>query len=127
METVFVANRAKAKRLFTPAKTGKMVPCSGEAHINGLQDHCGICAPRWGTVEEREIVTLATLQAAWEKGQIVPWSEVPDGLRDVVDSLRRDGLLREVTIHIGRSASNWYQSFSGLVKGSGEISLGTKK
>jgi hypothetical protein len=127
METVFVANRAKAKRLFTPAKTGKLVPCTGEAHTNGFQDHCGVCMPRWGEVEEREVVTLAILQKAWESGQIVAWSQVPHDLHDVVDALRKDGSLREITVHIGRSASNWYQSFSGLVKGSGEISLATKK
>ena len=26
------------------------IPCEGEAHYNGHQDACGLCAPYWGRV-----------------------------------------------------------------------------
>ena len=30
----------------------KLVPCPGEAHSNPWIDHCMLCAPRWGWIEE---------------------------------------------------------------------------
>ncbi len=34
-------------------KTGRMIPCTGQAHKPGVdQDHCMVCLPRWGEVEE---------------------------------------------------------------------------
>lgn len=38
--------------------TGRMIPCSGEAHSNPFIDHCMQCAPRWGTVPEYAPVDL---------------------------------------------------------------------
>ena len=41
----------------------KEFPCSGEAHkpeVGGMIDHCGVCMPRWGTVERlvpKEVVS----------------------------------------------------------------------
>jgi len=39
-------------------KTGRLVPCPGEAHHNPYVDNCGHCAPRWGEVEEMAPVDL---------------------------------------------------------------------
>lgn len=35
-------------------KTGRKVPCTGEAHSNPYIDHCMRCAPEWGIVDEYE-------------------------------------------------------------------------
>ncbi len=37
---------------YVQKKTGKMIPCDGEAHSNPHIDHCMVCMPRWGEVEE---------------------------------------------------------------------------
>lgn len=33
-------------------KTGKTIPCPGEAHSNPFIDNCGVCAPGWETIDE---------------------------------------------------------------------------
>ncbi len=43
-------------------KTGRMIPCPGEAHKNGHIDNCEVCAPRWGEVYELAPVDLAKAQ-----------------------------------------------------------------
>lgn len=50
-------------------KTGRLVPCPGEAHENPFIDNCGICAPRWGEVEE---VKPIDIDGAREKKQALP-------------------------------------------------------
>lgn len=45
-------------------KTGRLVRCPGEAHSNAHIDHCGICAPRWGWVDELAPVDLDAARAA---------------------------------------------------------------
>jgi len=49
-----MAKRVKNPPLFARAKTGRLIPCPGEAHTNPYIDNCGLCAPRWGLVEELE-------------------------------------------------------------------------
>ena len=44
----------KARKEFSREKTGKTVPCPGEDHSNAFIDHCGVCMPRWGVLEEYE-------------------------------------------------------------------------
>lgn len=51
--------------------TGRLVPCPGEAHSNAFIDHCAVCAPRWGQVEEYAPIDI---KAAREAGLDVPWS-----------------------------------------------------
>ena len=45
-------------------KTGRLIPCPGEAHRNAYIDSCGHCAPRWGEVEEMAPVDLDFALAA---------------------------------------------------------------
>lgn len=44
-------------------KTGRLIPCAGEAHKNPFIDNCGMCAPRWGEVEELAPFDLAKARA----------------------------------------------------------------
>lgn len=44
-------------------KTGRLIPCPGEAHSNPYIDNCMICAPRWGEIEELEPVNLEEARA----------------------------------------------------------------
>ena len=39
-------------------KTGRMIPCPGEAHSNAFIDHCGLCMPGWGEIEELAPIDL---------------------------------------------------------------------
>lgn len=39
-------------REYVRAKTGRLIPCPGEAHRNPHIDNCGFCAPRWGEIDE---------------------------------------------------------------------------
>lgn len=49
---------------YTREKTGRLIPCDGEAHRNPMIDNCGLCAPRWGQVEELAPVDLDVARAA---------------------------------------------------------------
>lgn len=45
-------------QMYEREKTGNLIDCPGEAHSNAFIDHCGICAPRWGKVEEEAPLDL---------------------------------------------------------------------
>ena len=63
--------KKRAKKTYGPtipeyerAKTGRLVPCPGEAHKNPFIDHCGYCAPDWGQIEELAPVDLEAAEKA---------------------------------------------------------------
>ncbi len=67
--------------LFVRKFTGKMIPCPGEAHDNAFIDHCGVCMPRWGVIQEREPkLDAAGLQAALAEGFAVSVNDIQDGI-----------------------------------------------
>lgn len=44
-------------------KTGFKIPCPGQAHQFGVdQDHCGVCMPNWGEIDEYALVDLKRAQ-----------------------------------------------------------------
>src|ERR1700760_3235769 len=50
---------------YVQKKTGRMIPCPGEAHQNPIgYDHCMVCLPRWGEIEELAPIDLAAARAA---------------------------------------------------------------
>jgi hypothetical protein len=50
-------------REYQREKTGRLVPCDGEAHKNPHIDNCMVCAPRWGEVEEMAPVDIDKARA----------------------------------------------------------------
>jgi len=50
--------------IYQRPKTGRLVPCPGEAHSNPHIDHCGTCMPRWGRIEEEAPLDLHAAKAA---------------------------------------------------------------
>ncbi len=48
----FVAAEAGFPVEYKRKKTGRKIPCPGEAHSNPHIDHCGICLPGWGEIDE---------------------------------------------------------------------------
>ena len=60
MMTTIQTEPAEYKR----TKTGRLIPCPGEAHRNAFIDNCGHCAPRWGEVEEMAPVDLDAAKRA---------------------------------------------------------------
>jgi hypothetical protein len=79
-------------------KTGKFVPCTGEAHSNAFIDHCSLCAPRWGQVEVMEPVDLL---AAMEAGHDVPAGELTEPQMEFAEHLVKAG--RAVWTHVERA------------------------
>ena len=57
-QTVTVRETGEVLTLAPRVPTGE-IPCPGEAHKNAFIDHCGICAPRWGTVMGYAAPTVA--------------------------------------------------------------------
>lgn len=80
------------------AKTGRLVPCPGEAHGNPWIDHCGYCAPRWGQVEELAPVDLDAARAA---GLDVAIRDLTD---EQIEQADRDGLARVVRVKRGAAS-----------------------
>lgn len=72
MKKRFVTIEATGRKveLYQRPKTGRLVPCPGSAHSNPYIDHCMLCMPRWGQVEEESPIDLA---AARNAGQVVPY------------------------------------------------------
>lgn len=72
--------KTKNPPLYERKKTGRLVPCPGEAHdprVGGMIDNCSICAPRWGEVEEKEPkLTLDQVVAACYAGLDVDVSDI---------------------------------------------------
>ena len=93
------------------ALTGKLVPCPGEAHdpaVGGMIDNCGICAPRWGEVEERAPLDLAD---AFKRGLDIPFGLLTDRQRTTVHDWLREGIVDEVSItrhHKGGGSSTYF-------------------
>lgn len=71
------SKRIKNPPLYERKKTGRLVPCPGEAHSNPFIDNCSLCAPRWGQVEELEPeLTLEQVVEATHAGYDVALSDV---------------------------------------------------
>jgi len=70
-------------------KTGKLVPCDGEAHSNAFIDHCFDCAPRWGQKEEVKFLSEDEMHAALSSGQVVPFSEMTEAAFETAYGLMR--------------------------------------
>lgn len=116
---VHILVRDAAKKIFSPGKTGKLVKCDGEAHepsVGGMIDHCGVCMPRWGLVEEREKVTLAIVLAALDEGLIVPWFHVPEEIVPHLDKAILKGDMKDVTVYIGKTKTSVQDSYRGVAK-----------
>ena len=88
--------RAKAKKIKVPdtlahrVKTGRMIPCTGEAHSNPFIDNCMVCMPLWGVVEETADIDIA---AAFMAGLGVPFSEMTTEQIKNMNQCEKDGLV----------------------------------
>ena len=51
-------------QMYERGTTGNLVDCPGEAHSNAFIDHCGLCAPRWGKVEEVAPLDMGEVRAS---------------------------------------------------------------
>lgn len=71
--------------------TGRLRPCPGEAHKNPFIDHCGICAPGWGQIEERLPIDL---EAARKERLDVSCGDLTDAQMAEVEKLVRGGAAR---------------------------------
>jgi hypothetical protein len=72
--TEFTALSVKAAEAGFPVeykreKTGRKIPCPGEAHSNPHIDHCMVCLPGWGEIDELAPVDL---EAAKNARQDIP-------------------------------------------------------
>jgi len=71
--------------IYRRPKTGRLIPCPGEAHSNPFIDHCGTCMPRWGKVEEEAPLDL---QAAKAAGQAVSFdSDITPEIAKEIESM----------------------------------------
>jgi len=94
-------------------KTGRLIPCDGEAHRNAYIDNCGKCAPRWGEVEELAPVDL---DAAKRAGLDVAIHDLTD---EQVEQADRDGLARVVRVQRGAASYcvlRWIVDGEGVAK-----------
>jgi hypothetical protein len=95
------------------AKTGRLVPCPGEAHSNPWIDHCGHCAPRWGQVEELAPVDLDAARAA---GLDVAIRDLTD---EQIEQADRDGFAYVVRVKRGAASYcvlRWVVGGEGVAK-----------
>lgn len=77
-------------------KTGKLVPCTGEAHSNPFIDNCMTCAPRWGQMEELAPIDLDAALAAKED---VPLGALSEEQYDRVQALKLAGKVKYVGVY----------------------------
>ena len=95
--------------LYQRAKTGNLVPCDGEAHSNPFIDNCGVCAPRWGKVEEEAPVDFA---AARDVGAI----DLPDVTNEEIERERaQHGAVILSVRKVYRKSGDFSSSFCVLV------------
>lgn len=98
MRTIELSKSQAKKLIATRKPTGRMVPCSGDAHkpeIGGMIDNCMICAPRWGEVEE---MAPLNVEEAVKAGKVIPWFMIPGGVTSHETPKIPEGY-EEVSIH----------------------------
>lgn len=99
--------------IYEPAKTGRRVPCPGEAHAvgpgraNGHVDNCGLCAPEWGWVDEEAPIDFDAAKAA---GQVVPFGYMSDEEYTRADLLISAGLAMHASVEERRKGCTSYYS-----------------
>ena len=80
-------------RIYERQPTGRMLPCTGDAHSNPHIDNCMICAPRWGEVPE---YAPTDFDAAKREGLVVRAVDVPD---DMVMSIPTENAVNVAKYH----------------------------
>lgn len=99
---------ATALTEYAQRKTGRMVPCPGEAHQPGTEtDHCLRCLPRWGQVEELTPIDLEEARAAL---QDVPVGDLDEGTLALAQALEelKEARLVEVERPDSGGGKRWY-------------------
>ena len=112
VRTVTVQETGEQLRIHELEKTGRLVPCPGEAHgvgdgrANGHVDNCGLCAPRWGQVEELKQFRLQDLKP----GFAVALAELSDDdcLKAVLGEL--DGYRMVHVVEKRRGCTGYYNA-----------------
>jgi hypothetical protein len=103
-------------KLYERKKTGKLVPCPGEAHSNPHIDNCMLCMPRWGEIEERAPIDFGEARLL---GQAVPFSGMSHQEHDVAQALTKsDGALQlmvEEKLRGGNLASYYVLAWKELL------------
>lgn len=102
------AERAR-KDQYQRQKTGRLVPCPGQAHdpdIAGNIDNCLTCAPRWGQVEELAPVDILEAQ---QKRQDIAAGDLTDPQLEFMAELEKAGTVTLVeVVKKTRAASTYY-------------------
>ncbi len=77
-------------------KTGRMIPCTGQAHQpDVVQDHCMVCMPRWGEVEEIAPMDFVRAEAnLWD----VPFPGMDSGQNVLARELEEAGRARRIEV-----------------------------
>jgi len=91
--------------LYVRATTGRTVPCPGAAHLNPHVDHCLVCAPRWGIVDELAPVDLAVARS---KGLAVPIVDLSEEQAEQARAL--GGTITDVT-ETWRRVTHMFRAF----------------
>lgn len=87
-------------------RTGSYLPCPGEAHVNGMQDHCMVCLGHsWGFIPAFAPVNLESARAA---GEVVRVSDLSD---DQLTAIESDSAARLVDGETKTKSMTTLQSF----------------
>jgi len=87
-------------------KTGRMIPCPGEAHSNPFIDNCGICMPGWGEVEELAPIDI---EDAKKRRLDLPAPDLDDAQMKDMMAREKAGEVKLVSVRRGNTFYSVYR------------------